>query len=728
MIETMIIAPTSISSPSTNGAPAFTTVQDDGPVNRLCEANRNDCRTGCFFMRKIIAHIFGRNKACTRQIPEHCWVQWCRKHYQRLRHRMLEQGWIFLQISCLRTQLSRMEEWGEVQSFTILLQRRLQDELNRNDPAQAPEDDARLGNSPDIKTTSKDDHAKGPTKASPNRFLYPYLGAGRSFDDVYAVINAIEQAANEGWIAMLPPLQFLPLIDATLHPPPPVARPRKKRKPPVYKKQVHYDILDSDSNLQTLVDSDTTKNIASSTSRHSSPPLTSSSCLNTIKGQISPELASPPLSNIHNSFATIPVQEIQYNIVKNDDDAAALGIVPNSTNSEVASVGPLPVVQLTRSLNDTKHQVAVETDSLSRILSPENRIDKAFENEIQDSTVHKGKDTAALGARFTLKIKQYGTASNTMQVAELGVQEGGLATKELSGATGLLSSRIETTHNSRKTRVPAALFPKIQALPPSSIHLVDKEHGFVGYKTAKPKSDKSAPSSARRSHLHSATYSHHHAPAAKPPENPPNQFNSYPTDPVRTYNSVLNDTNDQVEASAPDKNQDSPIETHIKQTYSREKHPVENKHKDKGTPAPHSGNPSCLMPRISLNGWTQINAQTTTVPHVISVHNMANTKNNNTSFQQGLAPDSRTSTNSAYPEGSTRILSPSTDEDGKTDPSSFKIPARSISRSFSEPPSRFLAFCASKKRSSFDAEEGSPVEGQQLGKRQMRGGGGWRMF
>lgn len=145
----MIIAPTSISPPSANGAPASTTAQDDSPVNPFCEANSNDCRTGCFVMRKIIAHMFGRNKTCTSQIPDHCWVKWCRKHYQRLRHRMLEQGWIFLQINCLRTQLSRMEKWGEVQSFTISLQQRFQEELNRNNPAQAPEDKAGLGNSPD---------------------------------------------------------------------------------------------------------------------------------------------------------------------------------------------------------------------------------------------------------------------------------------------------------------------------------------------------------------------------------------------------------------------------------------------------------------------------------------------------------------------------------------------------------------------------------------------------
>ncbi|RKU45692.1 hypothetical protein DL546_006558 [Coniochaeta pulveracea] len=33
--------------------------------------------------RKVISHFFGRNKTCTRTIPEHVWCHFCRKHYQR---------------------------------------------------------------------------------------------------------------------------------------------------------------------------------------------------------------------------------------------------------------------------------------------------------------------------------------------------------------------------------------------------------------------------------------------------------------------------------------------------------------------------------------------------------------------------------------------------------------------------------------------------------------------
>lgn len=710
----MEIMPNSASSPSTNGAPASTTAQDDGPVNTLCEAHSNDCRTGCFVMRKIIAHLFGRNKACTSQIPDHCWVEWCRKHYQRLRHRMLEQGWIFLQINCLRTQLGRMEKWGEVQSFTIVLQRKFQEELNRDDPAQNPEDETGLGNSPGT-TTKSDDHAKEHTKASPNRFLYPYLGADKCFDDVYAVIDAIEKAANEGQLTLLPPLQFLPLIDVSLHPPPPIARPRKQRKPAVYKKQVHDNMLDDDSDLETLVDGDTTKSMGSSTSRHSSSALTSSSSLDTTKNQIAAELASPPLPTTNTPVATIPEHEIQYGVIEKNGDAAALGIVPNGTNSEVASVSPLPVAQPSSNLNETKNQVAVKTDSLSRSSTSENRMDEAFKNEIHDSTVVQGKDSVALTAKTIVKNKESDIASNTLKVAQpLASQKRGPATKKRSGATGLLSSRV--------TPVSAALSQKIQAPPPGSIPVIDKEYGFVGYKTTKPTSDKTAPSSsACRSPLHS-TNPHTHPLVAEPTENTPIQFNSYPTDPARTYNSVLHDTNEQVEVPAPDKCKDSAIETRTKQTYSIEKHSAEIKHKDTDTPALHNGNPIASMPQMMFNGWTPINAQTTTAPHVVSVYSTTNT-DNDTKAQKALSPDFGTITRSAYSKGFTSTPSPSTEEEGNSVLSCFRIPARPITHSVLEPPSGILPFSASKKRAGFDAEEGSPVEGQRLGKRQMKGVG-----
>lgn len=720
-METMVLTPNSICSPPIIGASTSTTAQDDGPVNRLCEAHSNECRTGCFVMRKIIAHVFGRNKACTSQIPDHCWVEWCRKHYQRIRHRMLEQGWIFLQIGCLRTQLGRMEEWGEVQSFTIVLQRRFQEELNGEDLSKNSEDEAGLIDSPDTTTKSNDNHAKEHSKPSSNRFLYPFLGAEKSFGDVYAVIDAVEKAANDGQLTFLPPLQFLPFIDATLHPPPPIARPRKQRKTKVNQKHVLDNMRNNDSHLETLLNSNTAKRVDSSPSSYSSPALKFVLGHNTIKGQIVAELASRPLQTTSIPVTMIPEHEIQSKIISDDDDATAQRIVPDSTDFEVASDNLSPVARPSGSLGGKGHQVGAEAHPIPSLPTIKNGIDEALENEMQDSTVEKNKDSTALTAKFIAKNKQSDVTSNTLQVARtLASQEGGSATEKHPGAIGLLSSRDEKTDNSRKSPEPAPLPPKIQARPPASIPVIDREYGLIGYKTAKQKSDKAA-----RPQLHSTTSRLNAAPLkpTKPlSKNPSTQSNSYPKDPTRTYQSVLNDTNCHVEAPATDKCKDSGMETHAERNYSLEKHSVENEHKNTDTPALCDGKLSATpIPRMGFNGWTPINASSVTTSYAVSVPSMVNT-NDDTHSQEALTPDSDTSATSAHSEKFSLAPSPSTDGDANTEPSSFGISAnKSIARSVLEPPSRILPFSGSQKRRRNDAEEGSLLEGQSLGKRQMRG-------
>lgn len=680
----MVITPSSVCSGSMNGASASNKAQDDGLINPLCEAHSNDCRTGCFVMRKIIAHVFGRNKACTSQIPDHCWVEWCRKHYQRLRHRMLDQGWIFLQIKCLRTQLGRMEEWGEVQSFTIVLQRRFQEELNGKDSAKASEDEVGLMDSPDITTMSKDDHAKEHTKASSNSFLYPFLGMEKSFDDVYAVIDAIEKAANEGQLIFLPPLQFLPFIDATLHPPPPIARPRNQRMSMVHQKISFDQIPEDDSHLETLVDSDTSKNIDSSSSSYSSPALKLASSHKIYMDQIAAELASRPFSTL----TMVPELKNQYDLIPNDD-AAAQKIAPDSTGSEVASDNPSPVARPLSSLNGTKNQVGVG----------ENEIDEAFE-----------KDLAALVANSITKNKQSDVRGNLNADS---------ATKKSAGVTRLFSSKVEKTDNSRKTPAHAPHSPKIQALPPGSIPVVDTEYGFIGYQTAMAKLDKAGTLSAKRPHFRSRVLRQNAAtlePTEASSKNTPIQYNPYPREPSRTYQSVLNDTNGQVETSTTDKCKDSGMETRNEQIYSLEKHSVQNEHKGTDTPVFYDGNPITSIPRMGFNSWMPVNASTVTTFSPISVRTMAN----NTNYQDPLTLDWDTSTKIANSERFASAPSPSIGGDANTDPSSFGTSTRSIAHSALEPLSGIPPLSGSEKRRRDDAEEGqSLLEGQSLGKRQM---------
>ena len=82
-----------------------------------CVANSGD-------HRKVVSHIFGRNKACTRDLPDELWIFWYRKHYQRFKYRAEDaENWHIIQLGLVRTQLQTFEDWGQVSSWTVALRR-----------------------------------------------------------------------------------------------------------------------------------------------------------------------------------------------------------------------------------------------------------------------------------------------------------------------------------------------------------------------------------------------------------------------------------------------------------------------------------------------------------------------------------------------------------------------------------------------------------------------------
>lgn len=83
--------------------------------------------------RKVISHVFGRNKSSTKLIPEGVWVHYCRKHYQRARYRTHQ--WPFTQCTLILESLNRMQDWGGVKSFELVLRRR---EVQRLEEGEAP--------------------------------------------------------------------------------------------------------------------------------------------------------------------------------------------------------------------------------------------------------------------------------------------------------------------------------------------------------------------------------------------------------------------------------------------------------------------------------------------------------------------------------------------------------------------------------------------------------------
>ncbi|PYI08782.1 hypothetical protein BO78DRAFT_56380 [Aspergillus sclerotiicarbonarius CBS 121057] len=72
--------------------------------------------------RKVISHIFGRNKVSTRRIPQQAWIHYCRKHYQRVRYQT--SSWPLLQCELVLESLKRMEQCGEIQEFEVTLRKR----------------------------------------------------------------------------------------------------------------------------------------------------------------------------------------------------------------------------------------------------------------------------------------------------------------------------------------------------------------------------------------------------------------------------------------------------------------------------------------------------------------------------------------------------------------------------------------------------------------------------
>ncbi|PWY96521.1 hypothetical protein BO94DRAFT_580360 [Aspergillus sclerotioniger CBS 115572] len=87
--------------------------------------------------RKVISHIFGRNKGSTKRIPHQAWIHYCRKHYQRVRYRTSD--WALLQCNLVLESLERMEQWGEIRGFEVKARKReVERRLGRKVKGQCP--------------------------------------------------------------------------------------------------------------------------------------------------------------------------------------------------------------------------------------------------------------------------------------------------------------------------------------------------------------------------------------------------------------------------------------------------------------------------------------------------------------------------------------------------------------------------------------------------------------
>jgi hypothetical protein len=193
-------------------------------------AEKPEGRIGCIIQsgcdldgkdfRKIVSHVFGRNKKCTSQIPPQHFIWYCRKHYQRLRYHS-GPTWASMQIGLVRKQLALLDSWGGVQEWVIALSESAKKRLNQDNAelAKRAKDGKNSSDAGAVFTNS----AK-PLPGDPIRFLVTYLGRKKTYRDVCTVVDVIEREferrAQAGHTApeTFPPVEFLPSIDDIRYP------------------------------------------------------------------------------------------------------------------------------------------------------------------------------------------------------------------------------------------------------------------------------------------------------------------------------------------------------------------------------------------------------------------------------------------------------------------------------------------------------------------------------
>ncbi|KAL9027515.1 MAG: hypothetical protein Q9196_003975 [Gyalolechia fulgens] len=171
-------------------------------VDPVCAGEADGpCTLGSGDHRKVVSHVFGRNKRCTHQIPDDCWIKYCRKHYQRQKYRC-PSDWFETQLLLIDGQIDKMEAWGGITSWTIAIRKKEREMLDHENSYFAQH--GRLPDGP---------HCR-------ERFLLPYLGSNKTFADIRNLIDVINQECDNTKKLTLPSFELLPVIDERRNPRP----------------------------------------------------------------------------------------------------------------------------------------------------------------------------------------------------------------------------------------------------------------------------------------------------------------------------------------------------------------------------------------------------------------------------------------------------------------------------------------------------------------------------
>ncbi|ETS81776.1 hypothetical protein PFICI_06778 [Pestalotiopsis fici W106-1] len=192
----------------------------DEPVKCMYAAK---CSTGSS-PRKAISHIFGRNKTCTRNIPPHVWVHFCRKHYQRTRYRN-NQEYNKLQALLVLKQIRRIQVWsdgnrkadksGVVRNWSLSVRKREQKRLDER--GAIGQKRRRSGdNSEDDEDDDTEVIDQTPTSgtAVPG-WLLKKCGSGYSTEQILEVVKALRAEIVAGKLSQIPDIEILPNIESS---------------------------------------------------------------------------------------------------------------------------------------------------------------------------------------------------------------------------------------------------------------------------------------------------------------------------------------------------------------------------------------------------------------------------------------------------------------------------------------------------------------------------------
>ncbi|KAH8820910.1 hypothetical protein F5884DRAFT_657894, partial [Xylogone sp. PMI_703] len=200
--------------------PASMDQADDQSITCMYIAN---CDTGSQ-PRKAISHIFGRNKMCTRKIPQHVWVHYCRKHYQRSRYRNPKE-YAKLQCDLVQQQIRRVHDWSEnnlrtnqpgvVQDWGLAIRKREQKRLddmgssNRKRSVTAfDQNDSEDGDNGD---EIGDRRNSVPLTAVPE-WLLALCGKGYSTTEILDIFSRLHSEILEDRMPCFPDIEILPNI------------------------------------------------------------------------------------------------------------------------------------------------------------------------------------------------------------------------------------------------------------------------------------------------------------------------------------------------------------------------------------------------------------------------------------------------------------------------------------------------------------------------------------